>query len=714
MAELLEKLAGQYESSELAARPYFSANAPWRIDGYRDRIRRASELREIVNLRFDLMLELLWDGRTEEALSELQALEAMRRELTSSQARRMEEALRLFWITAYLRLAEQRNCLTDGTADACLLPIRKGGVHTDRGGSEAAVQLILEGLDESADDLALRWLLNVVQMTLGDWPEATPKRFRIEPEAFASEHDVGFFRNVGPVSGAAILGLAGGSVLEDLDGDGRLDIVASSCGLRDPLRLLRNRGDGTFEDRTADAGLTGEVGGLNISHTDYDNDGNPDVLVLRGGWLGSNGTFPPSLLRNLGDGTFEDVTERVGLLSFHPGQTSAWADFDNDGNLDLFLGHESIGGDDPHPSSLYHGNGDGTFTDWGPRVGLAELGWVKGAAWGDYDNDRDADLYVSRLGQPNLLFRNDGPGPDAASPWSFREVAREAGVVEPEMSFPTWFFDYNNDGWLDLFVGAWDAARLGQVAALYLNRRSTAERPRLYLNLGDGRFEDVTGKAGLDRVLLAMGANFGDIDNDGFEDVYVGTGATDLWMLIPNRMFRNDQGRRFQDVTTSGGFGHLQKGHGISFGDVDEDGDQDVYAVMGGWYSGDGFPNALFENPGHGNHWITLHLEGVRSNRPAIGARIQVTVRTDSGDREIHRVVGTGGSFGSSSLQQEIGLGRALSIRSLRIEWPASGVVQVFRDVPMDQGVRIREGADRWVPIVSKPFSFSDSRDTVK
>jgi hypothetical protein len=204
-----------------------------------------------------------------------------------------------------------------------------------------------------------------------------------------------------------------------------------------------------------------------------------------------------------------------------------------------------------------------------------------------------------------------------------------------------------------------------------------------------------------------MGTNFGDIDNDGFEDIYVGTGATDLWVLMPNVMFRNDRGRAFQDVTTSGGFGHLQKGHGVSFGDVDGDGDQDVYAVIGGWYSGDGFPNVLFENPGHGNHWLTLRLEGVRSNRAAIGARIKVTTRTASGERDIHRVVGTGGSFGSSSLQQEIGLGRALAIRSLEVRWPTSGAVQIFQDVPMDRVLRIREGADRWTVVAAKSFSFS-------
>ncbi|MGH9324496.1 MAG: FG-GAP repeat domain-containing protein [Vicinamibacteria bacterium] len=136
---------------------------------------------------------------------------------------------------------------------------------------------------------------------------------------------------------------------------------------------------------------------------------------------------------------------------------------------------------------------------------------------GDYDNDGDPDLYLSRISQPNLLFRNDGPGSNGVSPWTFCEVGKRARVREPKMSFPTWFFDYDNDGWLDLFVGAWEAAPLGHVAALYLDRPSSAERPRLYRNSGDGRFEDTTRAVGLDEVLLTMGANFGDIDNDGFD-----------------------------------------------------------------------------------------------------------------------------------------------------------------------------------------------------
>src|SRR5260221_8566643 len=130
----------------------------------------------------------------------------------------------------------------------------------------------------------------------------------------------------------------------------------------------------------------------------------------------------------------------------------------------------------------------------------------------------------------------------------------------------------------------------------------SSERPRLYHNNHDGTFSDVAKAAGLDHLLHAMGCNYGDLDNDGYLDFYLGTGDPSLGTLIPNRMFRNAQGRFFQDVTTSGGFGHLQKGHGVSFADFDNDGDQDIYTVIGGAYSGDHYRNVFFENPGHGNH----------------------------------------------------------------------------------------------------------------
>jgi hypothetical protein len=188
-----------------------------------------------------------------------------------------------------------------------------------------------------------------------------------------------------------------------------------------------------------------------------------------------------------------------------------------------------------------------------------------------------------------------------------------------------------------------------------------------------------------------MGANFGDLDNDGWLDFYLGTGDPDLTTLVPNRMFRNAEGKFFQDVTTSGGFGHLQKGHGISFADLDNDGDQDIYEVIGGAYSGDNFRNVLFLNPGHSNRWITLKLEGVKSNRAAIGARIKLVVKTGQGERSIYKTVGTGASFGASPLRQEIGLGQAQAIVRAEIFWPVTGKTQMIEGLKMDRFYKIRE-----------------------
>ena len=150
----------------------------------------------------------------------------------------------------------------------------------------------------------------------------------------------------------------------------------------------------------------------------------------------------------------------------------------------------------------------------------------------------------------------------------------------------------------------------------------------------------------LDRAILVMGAGFGDLDNDGWLDVYLGDGEPSYQALLPNRMFRNNGGKSFQDVTTSGGFGHLQKGHGMAVGDIENDGYEDVFEKMGGAFPGDTYQSVLYRNPGNGNHWITLELEGVKTNRAAFGARIRVTLNGGaSGKREIYRTVGFGSSF---------------------------------------------------------------------
>ncbi|MDX1390277.1 MAG: CRTAC1 family protein, partial [Acidobacteriota bacterium] len=368
------------------------------------------------------------------------------------------------------------------------------------------------------------------------------------------------------------------------------------------------------------------------------------------------------------------------------------------GDLDLYIGNEIEAPGTPYPSQLFRNNGDGTFTDVATMAGVRNDRMAKAVAWGDYDNDGDPDLYVSNIG-PNRLYRNNGDG-------TFTDVAADAGVTEPAgRSFPAWFFDYDNDGFLDIFVADYGAS-LTEVALGFLGQETGRSHPRLYRNLGRGRFRDVSRDVGLTAASLPMGSNYGDLDNDGFLDFYLGVGTPSYESIAPNLMYRNDRGRRFQDVTYSGGFGHLQKGHGVAFGDIDNDGDQDLFEQMGGAYPGDAYPSVLYRNPGHGRAWVTLGLTGVESNRSAFGARVRVSVQTENGPRDIRVVVGTGGSFGGSSVQQEIGLDDAASIREIEIRWPASGRTQVFRDVEPNRFYEVREDRDELVAVERASFTI--------
>jgi hypothetical protein len=411
----------------------------------------------------------------------------------------------------------------------------------------------------------------------------------------------------------------------------------------------------------------------------------------------------------------------------YPTQVAVWADYDLDGDVDLFGGNEFF------PGQLFRNEGDGSFTDVAESAGVlnedGQGGFLcaKGANWGDYDNDGDPDLFVSNYGRPNRLYRNDGDG-------SFTDVAPELGLDQPayeirpddgprrgmitalgkdfasarekDQTFTTWWWDFDNDGWLDLYAGGFGSA-LEDVVADYIGEPTPENRRlRVYRNLEGKGFENVAPRLGLDRVRLPMGANFGDVDNDGWLDFYLGTGRPPYEYLVPNVLYKSIGGERFVDVTPAAGVGHLQKGHGVAFGDVDNDGDQDILAQIGGAFPGDGFRDSLFANPGNENRWLTVVLRGVRSNRDGIGARIEVVVETPAGTRQIRLTTGTGGSFGASSLQQEVGLGDATRIAKLVVDWPASGTRQEFTDVPLDAFVQVVEDEDELRLLERTAFRF--------
>jgi hypothetical protein len=506
-------------------------------------------------------------------------------------------------------------------------------------------------------------------------PDKVPERYLIPPSTFASDAEFPRFHDIAPALGVNPPARAGGVAVEDFDGDGLLDLFVTTQDMKGQSRLYHHTAEGGFEDRTVEAGLEGIVGGLNVTMADHDNDGDVDILVLRGGWqLGIFGRHPKSLLENQGPehpGHFLDVSFSTGLGDvFYPSQTAEWADYDLDGDLDLYVGNEASM-NNPFPSQLFRNRGDGTYEDVSAAAGVTNMRMAKGVSWGDMNGDRYPDLYVSNYLDPNRLYENKGDG-------TFVDVAVERGVTRPNDSFPCWFWDFDNDGALDIYVASFTQstgeARLAPVVSSYLKLPIRQDLNKLYKGDGHGHFREVAVEQGLDLFTLVMGASYGDLDNDGYPDMYLGTGYPFYDGLIPNVMYLNRRGQGFADVTTAGGFGHLQKGHAICFADLDEDGDEDVFANMGGAFPGDVFGDALFENPGTKNHWLKLKVQGVRSNRSGVGARVRADIVRTAMPRSVCQVVGQHGSFGCHPLSSCTSASARLhASERLEVFWPASG-----------------------------------------
>ncbi len=586
---------------------------------------------------------------------------------------------------AAMRRGENDNCIACRGESSCIFPISPAAVHTNPAGSRLAVKHFNEYLELFPDDVGIRWLLKIAHMTLGESSEEGDPRFHNAIDRFFhSEFDIGAFHDKSREAGLDRFNQSGGAIMDDFDNDGLLDIVVTANDSTESMAYYRNRGDGTFDDRSASAGVTGQLGGLVCYQADYNNDGRLDIFIPRGAWL--PGPVRPTLLENNGAGGFTDVTRATGLFDPVNSNGAAWGDFDNDGWIDLFVACEH------QHNRLYRNRGDGTFEDIAVQAGVASepSRWGKGCTWIDYDNDGFLDLFVTNYEDTGRLYHNERDG-------RFEETTLEMGIIGPKMGFACWAWDYDNDGWLDLFAASSDR-NLNAIVNSMIGEPHHLATGKLFRNSRGTGFEDRTAEAGLAGVYAPMGCNFADFDNDGWLDFYLGTGEPSLATLVPNRMFKNVSGARFADITGSSRTGHLQKGHAVACGDWDRDGDVDLFIEMGGAVNGDKYHNILFQNPGQGNHWLTVKLIGRKTNRAAIGARIKV-VTDGPQPRSIFRLVSSGSSFGANALQQTIGLAGAEGAATLEITWPASHTTQVFHGVAADQAISITEFDDHIRPL---------------
>ncbi len=491
----------------------------------------------------------------------------------------------------------------------------------------------------------------------------------------------------------------------DYDRDGWMDLYLVNGGRWDELQegrrtvsnaLFRNLGDGTFSNVTAKAGLGGRYWGMGAVAADYDNDGWTDLFVANYG--------PNSLFRNRGDGTFEDVSAKAGLDSPLWGASAAFGDYDRDGWLDLYVAnyvafdhrkapppncqyrgikvHCGPKGLQPAPDRLFHNNGDGTFSDVTSSAGVAAPpAYGLGVSWLDFDQDGDADIFVANDSMPNFLFENQGNG-------KFEEIGlisgfaySQDGNAQAGMGIATG--DYDRDGRLDLYL-----------------THFSDDYNTLYRNFGEEMFRDVSYGAQLafgSWQNLAWGTFFFDYDNDGWPDLFVANGhiypqvddyQIGTSFLQRNQLFRNLGGEKFSEVSGEMGpsFAQAWSSRGAAYADYDNDGDLDI-AVNNLDQKA-----SLLRNEGgnRAGHWFSLSLEGTKSNRSAVGTRVEVQTAAGRQVQELQ----AGSSYQSSNDPRlHFGLGPDGRVAELSVRWP-SGASQTFSGLQGDRRYFLREGSE--------------------
>jgi tetratricopeptide (TPR) repeat protein len=542
---------------------------------------------------------------------------------------------------------------------------------------EKAIEPLKEAIRLDTENLYAKWALRLALEALGRDPQILEDPYRLDISAIKVSGPVVEFKDVAHEAGVAKVDQGRGSGWADFDLDGDLDLF--TVGVHSGTALFRNNGDGTFTEVSEEAGVSDHRGGWASLFADYDNDGDPDLYITRDAWDGKDSN---TMYRNNGDGTFSDVTKAAGVADKEKSSfTASFGDYDNDGYLDLLVASGLKDGNSPN--SLFHNNGDGTFTDVAIEAGLVHRGPTIGCAFGDYDDDGNLDIHVVHVNGSNLLYKNNGDG-------TFNEVTESANARLPiQRGFVTFFFDYDNDGDLDLFTSS--MCNLTEYLTSRISGKAqTKTHLALLRNNGEGTFTDITNQAGLYLSFGSMGANYGDYDYDGNLDIYLSNGGPPVGRLEPNALFRNNGDGTFTEITEAAGVGNLGKGHGVTFADYDNDGDLDIYSSIGGHYPADRTPNSLYQNPGTGNNFLMVRTIGTRSNRDGIGAKVKVT----SGSLTLLRVVNGGSGFGSTnSLELEFGLGKRKKVDQVEIRWP-SGLVETYENLEPNQLLIVTEGKE--------------------